>query len=285
MGRGGGPLATRVGVRRGPRELWECQPHTPERRLSSWAVGWFQAPGCPIVQAGGTLPCPSNAPTCLRPKEAMPAPTSPQELTPSSHSSGTVPSKPTGLYLGAGPAPHMGPKTWPTGEDHQAGRARVPPQCFQKRDLLIANIWWAGGALVGMVQVWYPPPEMGTEPRWVWGGSSILTEPEMSLWGRADVRCQLQELALSSLGSPEQQHCTPPPCQGRETFREPREEPSRRLQRVGEGQSGVQSVGSMEGSIWRLGYPLSQGRVPLLGTYDGAGQKPRVLGPSPPISR
>lgn len=49
-----------------------------------------------------------------------------------------------------------------------------------------------------------------------------------------DVRGQVQELALSSLGSPEQQHCTPL-CQGREAFREPREEPSQRLQRVGRG--------------------------------------------------
>lgn len=95
-----------------------------------------------------------------------------------------------------------------------------------------------------------------------------------------DVRCQVQELALSSLGSPEQQHCTSL-CQGREAFREPREEPSQRLQRVGEGQSGVQSVGSTERSTRRLGSPFSQGRVPLL----GACQKPRALGPSPPLSR
>lgn len=100
--------------------MWECQPHTLERRLSSWAICWFQAPGCPIVRAGGTLPYPSNAPTCLRPKEAMPAPTPPWELASSSNSSGTylltkptVPRKPTGLYLEGEPVPHIDPKTRP----------------------------------------------------------------------------------------------------------------------------------------------------------------------------
>lgn len=29
-----GPSATRVGVRGGQWEMWECQPHTPERCLS-----------------------------------------------------------------------------------------------------------------------------------------------------------------------------------------------------------------------------------------------------------
>lgn len=147
----GGPSANRVGVRRGPRS---------RATFSSWVICRFQAPGCPIVQAGNTLPCPSNVPTCLRPK-AMPDPIYPLHPPPPGigffqrflrdlFTKPTVPSKPAGMGLGAESIPCLGPKIWSTGQgqglqDNQAGMARVPPPCFRKRDLLTVKVWWGWG--------------------------------------------------------------------------------------------------------------------------------------------
>lgn len=57
MGRGGlpawrGPSATRAGVRRGPWELWECQPHTLERHLSLRPFAGSKPLDIPLFELG-----------------------------------------------------------------------------------------------------------------------------------------------------------------------------------------------------------------------------------------
>lgn len=69
MGRGrppGGPSASRVGVRRGPRSRETFQ------LVSCLLVA---SPWLPHGTSCGALLYTSNVPTCLRPEEAMPAPT------------------------------------------------------------------------------------------------------------------------------------------------------------------------------------------------------------------
>lgn len=169
--------------------------------------GGFQAPGRPLVQAGGTLPVPRNAPTCLRPKEAIPAPTLPRGLAASSDSPGSTylqsPLSPASPLGGTRTGPQTRPRDrtevrkptrleWPERQLKASGEGTCALQGSGGR----AARWVASSGCGALLPGW-ELSQGGSEE-----GAVFDPARDVSLGGRAAVRYQVQQRAPSSLGPP-----------------------------------------------------------------------------------